>query len=65
MDKKTQENNVNLNVDTTPVYFSDFVVWNISPDGIVVNFGQKIMGTNQTKITSRVGMSREFAKKVY
>jgi uncharacterized protein YfcZ (UPF0381/DUF406 family) len=31
--------------------------------GIVVDFGQKIGPTNETKIVSRVGMSRDHAKK--
>ena len=54
--------NVNLNIDTTPVYYTDTVMWNITPDGVVLNFGQRIMGSEQVKVISRIGMSREFVK---
>ena len=65
MEDKIQsaKGNVNLNIDNTPVFFTDNVMWNISPYGIVLNFGQSIMGSGQIKITNRVGMSREFMKK--
>lgn len=61
---QSQQGNVNLNIDNTPVLYTDVIFWNISPDGIVLNFGQTIMGTNQVKIITRVGMSREHAKKL-
>jgi hypothetical protein len=58
-----QSANINLNVDSTPVFFSDFLLWNISPDGVVLNFAQKILGSNQIKIVARIGMSKDFTKK--
>lgn len=57
------QGNLNLNIDTTPVFYTDFVNWNITPDGVVLNFGQAIMGSNQIKITSRVGLGRDFLKR--
>jgi len=56
------QGNVNINMDATPVYYTDVIFWNISPHGVVLNFGQVIMGSNQVKIITRVGMSREHAK---
>ena len=64
MDKKQQSpGNVNLNLDTTPVLYTDNVIWNIAPDGVMLNFAQGILGTNQIRVAARVGMSREFAKR--
>lgn len=64
MDKK-QENNVqlNVNVDTTPVLYTDNIIMGINEDGVVLNIGQLLLGTNQMRIVSRIGMSREHAKK--
>ncbi len=64
MDDKKQpvpmQGNINLNMDVTPVHYVDFVVWNISGNGVVLNFGHAVMGSNQVKITARVGMSKDF-----
>lgn len=58
----TVQGNININMDTTPVFYADVIFWNISAHGVVLNFGQTIMGSNQVKIITRVGMSREHAK---
>ncbi len=64
MDKK-QENNVqlNINLDTTPVLYTDNIIMNINEDGVVLNIGQVLFSTNQMRIVSRIGMSKEHAKK--
>lgn len=59
------EMNVNINLDTTPVLYTDNVFLTINEDGIVFDFSQKIGSTNQLRVVSRVGMSREHAKKLY
>jgi len=64
--KKTTEINsqqVNLNLDTTPVLYTDNVIMTINDDGVVLNFSQSVVSTNKVRIVSRVGMSREHAKK--
>jgi hypothetical protein len=61
--QKQQDQKVNLNPDTTPVLYTDNIYMTSHEFGIVVDFGQKIGPTNETKIVSRVGMSREHAKK--
>lgn len=64
MDKnQPPQGNINLNVETTPVLYIDNVFWNITPDGVVLNLGQSIMGPQQVKIIARIGMSREFSKR--
>lgn len=57
--------NVNVNLDTTPIYYTDNVFITINEDGIVFDFTQKLGPTTQLRVVSRVGMSREHAKKFY
>ena len=52
----------NLNVETTPVLYTDNVRMTTSPMGVVMSFGQTVDTTNQVKIVSRIGMSREHAQ---
>jgi hypothetical protein len=58
------QGNINLNMDTTPAIYADFAAWNINADGVSLNFGQIIMGSNQVKIYNRIGMSRQFIKRI-
>lgn len=66
MDKKNDKQNVsiNLNLDTTPILYTDNIFMTTNDDGVVLDVGQKIGATtNQLRIVSRIGMSREHAKK--
>jgi hypothetical protein len=54
---------VNVNLETTPILYTDNVFMATNPDGLVLDFGQRLSNTNQMKIVSRIGMSREHAKK--
>lgn len=66
MDKKEQkgqEVSVNVNLDTTPILYTDNIFMTTSEDGVVLDVGQKLGSTNQLRIVSRIGMSREHAKK--
>lgn len=54
---------VNINLDTTPILYTDNVLMATNPDGLVLDFGQRLSNTNQMRIVSRIGMSREHAKK--
>ncbi|OGK19035.1 hypothetical protein A2866_00310 [Candidatus Roizmanbacteria bacterium RIFCSPHIGHO2_01_FULL_39_8] len=59
---RTPQGNLNINIDTTPVFYIDVVNWQISADdAVILNFGQKILGSNQAKIVSRVAVTRKFA----
>lgn len=53
---------VNLNVDTTPILYTDNIMMTTNEDGLVLNFCQNV-GPNQMKIVARIGMSRSHAKK--
>lgn len=63
--KQNQEKKVglNINLDTTPIVYTDNVFMNANEDGIVLDVGQKVFNTNQVRIVARIGMSRSHAKK--
>lgn len=54
---------VNLNPEKTPILYTDNVFMTSHEFGIVIDFGQKLGPTTDTQIVSRIGMSREHAKK--
>jgi len=58
-----QQVGLNINVDTTPVLYTDNIFMNANEDGIVLDVGQKLFTTNQVRVVSRIGMSRDHAKK--
>lgn len=59
-----QQMSVNVNLDTTPILYTDNVFMTTNSDGLVIDFCQKLGSTNTTRIVARIGMSREHAKKV-
>ena len=61
--KKPQELAVNINLDTTPILYTDNVIITVNPDGVVLDVTQRLANTNQVRVVARVGMSREHAKK--
>ena len=66
MDKENHPANslaVNVNLDTTPILYTDNVFMSINEFGIVLDVVQKLGPTNQARIVARIGMSREHAKK--
>lgn len=66
MDKK-QENqnglNFNINPQLTPVLYTENVSMNVTEDGVVMDFSQRLGNTNQLQVVARVGMSKSHAKK--
>ncbi len=62
--KKQQELAVNVNLDTTPILYTDNVMITVNPDGVVLDVTQRLANTNQVRVVARVGMSREQAKKL-
>jgi hypothetical protein len=54
---------LNINLDTTPILYTDNVFMNANEDGIVLDVGQKVFNTNQVRVVARIGMSRSHAKK--
>lgn len=62
---KNQENvaEFNINLDTTPVYYTDNIQMIANEDGVVLDICQRLGVTNKIRVVSRVGMSRNHAKK--
>ncbi len=61
--KKEQTQQINLNLDTTPILYTDNIYMTANSDGVVLDVGQKVGSTNQVRVVTRVGMSRDHAKK--
>lgn len=61
---KTEEKvAINVNLDTTPILYTDNIFMSTNEDGFVLDICQKLGSTNQMRIVSRIGMSRNHAKK--
>lgn len=61
--KQKNQVQVSVNLDTTPVLYTDNINMNVNPDGVVLNVMQRLGPTNQVRIVARIGLSREHAKK--
>lgn len=59
MDKK--DVSVTINLDTTPILYTDSILMVANDDGVMLDVGQKV--GDQLRIVSRIGMSRTQAKK--
>lgn len=55
--------NLNVNLDTTPILYTDSIFMTTNPDGVVLDITQRLGSTNQARIVARVGMSRDHAKR--
>ena len=53
---------ININLDTTPILYTDRIFITINQFGVVFDVTQKT--GNQTRIITRIGMSREHEKKI-
>jgi hypothetical protein len=62
-EKNTNQVGVNINLDQTPILFTDNVYMTANEDGVIFNVGQKVLNSNQVRIVARIGMSRTHAKK--
>lgn len=63
MDSNEKKVAVNLNVETTPILYTDNIFMTTNEDGVILDVGQKILASDQVRIVSRIGMSRSHAKK--
>lgn len=59
--KNPKQMEFNINLDTTPILYTDSIFMSSGPFGVILDVGQKI--GDKVRIVSRVGMSREHAKK--
>ncbi len=54
---------VNLNLDTTPILYTDNIIVTTNDDGVVLDFCQKFGPAQQMRVVARICMSRDHAKK--
>jgi hypothetical protein len=57
------KNVVSINLDNTPILFTDNIFITTNADGLVLDIAQKLATSNQIRVVSRIGMSRNHAKK--
>lgn len=60
---QTNEMLIDVNLDSTPILYTDNIFMTTNENGVVLDICQKLGPTNKMRIVSRVGMSREHAKK--
>ncbi|MEI6532545.1 MAG: DUF3467 domain-containing protein [Candidatus Roizmanbacteria bacterium] len=61
--KDQNEMQISINLDTTPILYTDNVFMNVNENGVVLDITQNLGPTNQLRVVSRIGMSREHAKR--
>lgn len=64
VDDKKPEQQVSVNLDQTPILYTDNVMLTSNEDGIVFDFCQRLGSSPQVRVVARIGMSREHAKKL-
>jgi len=66
MIQKEPENEmqININLDTTPILYTDNVLMTVNDDGLVLDIAQKLGPSKTARIVSRIGMSRTHAEKL-
>lgn len=58
-----QDVQISVNLDTTPILYTDSIAMTTNPDGVVMDVMQRLGPSNQVRVVARIGMSREHAKK--
>jgi len=61
--KKKTDMAVNINLDTTPILYTDNIFMMVNEDGVVLDIAQTVGPTNQVRVVSRIGMSKVHAQK--
>ena len=54
---------ISINLDNTPVLYTDNILMTTNEDGVVLDVCQKLGSSNQVRVVARIGMSRNHAKK--
>lgn len=63
-DEDKNQVQVSINLDTTPVVYTDSIQMTANEDGVVLDVMQRLGNTNQQRVVARIGMSLTHAKKV-
>lgn len=60
---KQEEQKIQVALPNIPILYTDMIFMNVNEDGVVVDVCQKGGQPNQYQVVSRIGMSKEHAKK--
>lgn len=60
---KNQNHDIQVNMTNIPILYTDMVFMNANDDGVIIDVCQKGAPPHQYQVVSRIGMSREHAKK--
>lgn len=61
--KQDPDFSVKVNPEKVPILYTDTIFMNVNEDGVTFDICQKVGNSNQVQVISRVGMSRDHAKK--
>ncbi len=61
--KNNEDQNIQVNVPNIPILYTDMIFMNVNEDGVIIDVCQKAGVPNQYQVVSRIGMSKEHAKK--
>lgn len=56
--------NMSINLDNTPILYTDGIQMTANEDGVVLNVLQRVGNTGQQRVVARIGMSLTHGKKV-
>lgn len=60
---KEESMKINVNLETTPILFTDNIMMSLTEDGVVLDVCQRLGTTNQVRVVARIGMSPSHAQK--
>ncbi|MBP6913545.1 MAG: hypothetical protein KBC00_02970 [Candidatus Levybacteria bacterium] len=63
MQNPKQEENIHAAPTALPILYTDTILMNVNEDGVIIDICQKGVVQNQIQIVTRVGMSKNHAKK--
>ncbi len=63
MAKQKEEQNIHVNMPNIPILYTDMVFMNVNDDGVIIDVCQKGASPNQYQVVTRIGMSKEHARK--
>jgi hypothetical protein len=60
--KKTKKMHMSVNLDTTPIFYTDNIQMTANKNGVVLDVIQRLSSSDQARIVTRIGMSKEHAR---
>ena len=61
--RQSGKGSVSVNIDSTPILYTDNIHMTTNADGVVMDVMQRIGNSTNVRVVTRIGMSRQHAKK--